>query len=103
MNLYSLAPRALVVAVVILSTGTASIAHPQTVRHGSASGGVLTEFDAPGSTTQWSQTCAPLCGTLAYSNNAQGAVVGAYTDKFIVPHGFIRSSNGSIATFDAPP
>jgi hypothetical protein len=62
----------------------------------------LVEFDAPGSATAVSQACAPLCGTVAYANNALGAIVGSYTDANVVPHGFLRSPAGTITSFDAP-
>ena len=61
-----------------------------------------TEFDAPHATTEDSSLCAPNCGTIAFANNDQGVVVGFYTDKNVVPHGFIREPNGKIHEFDAP-
>jgi hypothetical protein len=71
---------------------------PHTVNHQPA----LVQFDAPGAATASSAVCAPQCGTLAYANNDLGAIVGFYTDKNIVPHGFLRTVNGTIVSFDAP-
>jgi hypothetical protein len=62
----------------------------------------LVEFDAPGATTVWPQACDPYCGTAAVANNDLGEIVGSYTDGNIVPHGFLRSPNGEITSFDAP-
>jgi hypothetical protein len=62
----------------------------------------LTEFDAPGAGTVSSPECAPSCGTLAYANNIEGAIVGYYTDTNIVPHAFLRTRDGQITSFDAP-
>jgi hypothetical protein len=51
----------------------------------------LIPFDAPGASTVSSPLCAPECGTIALANNADGAVVGYYTDANIVNHGFVRA------------
>jgi hypothetical protein len=62
----------------------------------------LIAFEAPDAGTVSSPLCAPACGTLALANNAEGAVVGYYTDANIVNHGFLRTPNGHILSFDAP-
>src|SRR5271166_5270133 len=62
----------------------------------------LIEFDAPGAGTVSLPSCAPACGTLAYANNDLGVIVGFYTDKYIVPHGFLRTPDGNVISFDAP-
>jgi len=62
----------------------------------------LIEFDPPGTATESSPICAPYCGTFAYANNAEGVIVGSYTDTNVVPHGFLRSPNGEFTSFDAP-
>ena len=62
----------------------------------------LIEFDVPRAATVSSPVCAPLCGTVAYANNSEGAIVGSYTDKNVVPHGFLRTVDGNIISFDAP-
>jgi hypothetical protein len=59
-------------------------------------------FDAPGASTVSSPLCAPDCGTIALANNAEGAVVGYYTDANIVNHGFVRAPNGYVFPFDPP-
>jgi hypothetical protein len=59
-------------------------------------------FEAPGAATTTSTFCAPACGTIALANNAEGAIVGYYTDPNVVPHGFVRSPDGHILSFDAP-
>ena len=62
----------------------------------------LTEFDAPGAGTVSSPACAPNCGTFAFANNDLGLIVGYYTDTNIVPHGFLRTPDGRITSFEAP-
>jgi hypothetical protein len=62
----------------------------------------LVEFVAPGSATVVTGACGATCGTQAYANNSLGAVVGSYTDANVVPHGFLRSTNGTVTSFDAP-
>jgi hypothetical protein len=64
--------------------------------------GQLVEFDAPGAATQPAQICQPYCGTVPFANNDAGAIVGTYTDQYIVPHGFVRAPNGIVTSFDAP-
>jgi hypothetical protein len=59
-------------------------------------------FEAPGAATTTSTFCATACGTIALANNAEGAIVGYYTDPNVVPHGFVRSPDGRILSFDAP-
>src|SRR5579863_2371691 len=62
----------------------------------------LIEFDAPGAGTVSVPACAPYCGTTPLANNAEGAVVGFYTDPHVVPHGFLRHRDGAFVSFDAP-
>ena len=62
----------------------------------------LIEFDPPGTATRSSSACAPFCGTFAYANNDLGDIVGTYTDVHVVPHGFLRTAQGSFISFDAP-
>src|ERR1700733_9666286 len=62
----------------------------------------LIKFDVPRAATVSSPVCAPLCGTVAYANNSEGVIVGSYTDKNVVPHGFLRTVDGHIISFDAP-
>jgi hypothetical protein len=64
--------------------------------------GHIIVFDAPGAATVSSPACAPDCGTLPFANNDFGVIVGFYTDKNIVPHGFLRNPDGKIISFDAP-
>jgi hypothetical protein len=62
----------------------------------------LIEFDPPGTGTVSSPVCAPSCGTQVFANNNLGVTVGSYTDANVVPHGFLRTSDGYILSFDAP-
>ena len=62
----------------------------------------LIEFDPPGTGTVSSPVCAPSCGTQAFANNAEGTIVGSYTDANVVPHGFLRTPDGHFISFDAP-
>lgn len=69
-----------------------------------APNGAITTFDAPGAGT--AASCPPpvLCGngTQAVSINTAGAIAGQYADTNGVFHGFLRSPDGTITTFDAP-
>jgi hypothetical protein len=69
--------------------------------HGMAQS-TLTEFDAPRAAIVSSPACAPSCGTIALANNTSGLIVGYYTDTYIVPHGFVRTPDGHMISFDAP-
>jgi hypothetical protein len=62
----------------------------------------LIEFDAPRAAKAPSPACATSCGTQAFANNAEGAVTGSYTDKNVVAHGFLRTPDGHVVSFDAP-
>jgi hypothetical protein len=63
---------------------------------------IIITFDAPGAATVSSPACGFTCGTLPEANNAEGAIVGFYTDANVVPHGFLRNPDGHIISFDAP-
>jgi len=41
-------------------------------------------------------------GTVAYSINSEGAIAGQYQDGQFIYHGFVRSPDGVITTFDIP-
>jgi hypothetical protein len=62
----------------------------------------LVEFDAPGAATVTSPACSSVCGTQPLGNNVEGVIVGSYTDANVVPHGFLRTPDGNITSFDAP-
>jgi hypothetical protein len=68
-----------------------------------ARGGRFTTFDAPGAGIGH---CPPpiICsnGTAGGSINSAGAIAGQYGDTSGVFHGFLRSPDGTITTFDAP-
>ena len=64
--------------------------------------GTIITFHAPGVWNDKSPDCAPGCGAVAFGNNDLGVIVGTYTDKNIVPHGFLRTPDGQITSFDAP-
>jgi len=81
------------VGVLFALTGLLSADKPQPT---------IITFDAPGAATVASPACAPFCGTFAYALNEEGMSVGFYTDTNIVPHGFLRSRDGYITSFDAP-
>jgi hypothetical protein len=70
------------------------------VSHGfvRAPDGRITTFDVPGAGTDGSQGQ----GTFVASINAEGAATGSYTTGDNVNHGFMRSPDGRIATFDVP-
>jgi hypothetical protein len=63
-------------------------------------------FDAPGAGIPASPPCSPLLiantGTQGASINPEGAVAGQYVDTSGVFHGFLRSPEGTITTFDGP-
>ncbi len=72
-------------------------------RHGfvRSAGGTFTEFDPPGSTTT-TVSGGGLSGTQATSIDTAGDVAGSYTDANFVRHGFLRTADGTITSFDAP-
>jgi hypothetical protein len=62
--------------------------------------GALTTFDAPDAGTGTNQgTGCPGCSS---GFNVWGAIAATYTDTNNVHHGFIRSPDGALTTFDAP-
>jgi predicted membrane protein len=56
---------------------------------------MITIFEVPGKRKSGQ-------GTLAQSVNASGVIAGYYVDAASLFHGFVRSSNGTITTFEAP-
>lgn len=60
--------------------------------------GEFTTFDVPGAGT----AAGSGFGTFPVSINDEGTIAGHYTDTNIVNHGFVRSPEGRITTFDAP-
>jgi len=70
------------------------------VAHGfvRAADGRITNFDAPGAGTNGSQGQ----GTYPEAINDRGEVAGQYIDSNDVQHGFVRTPDGRIITFDAP-
>src|SRR5947209_2223191 len=79
---------------------TGYYADANSVFHGflRAPDGSLTTFDAPGAGAG-----ADLRqGTFPKSINPTGAITGYYIDARNLIHGFLRSSEGAITTFDAP-
>jgi hypothetical protein len=98
-----------VIGVLLIATATLAFsALPAQARALPRVQGSLTEFDAPGASSAFSDTCNGVfqgiidCGTTALANNDSGEVVGTYTDAGFVQHGFLRYPNGYITTFDAP-
>jgi hypothetical protein len=63
-----------------------------------AADGTIATFDAPGA----SLGTGMFQGTVAGSINDLGVIAGAYGDTNSVVHGFMRSADGTITTFDAP-
>jgi hypothetical protein len=62
----------------------------------------LVVFDAPGATTENIPLCSGYCGTQALAMNDEGTIVGSYIDPNVVPHGFIRTPDGRVISFDTP-
>jgi probable HAF family extracellular repeat protein len=60
------------------------------------------EFSVPAAATTASPICGQNCGTIPLDINDEGTVVGYFTDASVVPHGFIRTRDGHLTTFDAP-
>jgi len=89
----------LVIAFVALTALAPLRSSAQEKDHG---GGKLIEFDPPGTTKTVSQICGAYCGTQAYANNSWGAVVGFYTDEYVVPYAFLRTPDGHFISFQAP-
>jgi len=61
--------------------------------------GTITTFDAPGAGTGMNQgtDTGNVCGL-----NPAGAIAGEFVDDNYVFHGYVRSPDGTITTFDAP-
>jgi hypothetical protein len=90
---------------VLLAVSSSLRAQEQQDDRGHYHGPRLIQFDPPGVGKSFSSTaaCQPTgCGTQAFSNNAEGAIVGFYTDENVVPHGFLRTPDGQFVSFDAP-
>jgi hypothetical protein len=87
---------------VSLSISLPSFARGPQEANGNHRGPQLIEFDAPGAATEVSPACGTTCGTQALANNDEGVIVGSYTDKDVVAHGFLRTPDGKIIPFDAP-
>jgi hypothetical protein len=58
--------------------------------------GTFIEFDVPGAGTGAQQ------GTFPFAINPAGTVTGYYKDANSIGHGFVRTADGAIVTFDAP-
>ena len=68
--------------------------------------GTYTSFDAPGAGIPAGIPCSPpiICsnGTQGGSINTAGVISGQYVDTSDIFHGFVRSRDGEITTFDVP-
>jgi len=68
--------------------------------------GSFTTFDVPGAAKPAGIPCTPpvICsnGTQGGAINAAGEITGQYLDAAGVFHGFVRSPEGTITTFDVP-
>ena len=75
-------------------------------RHGFVltASGTFTEFDPPGGSTSNAQGPGParMTGTLPLGIDAAGDIAGTYSDSKNIRHGFYRTANGTITTFDPP-
>jgi hypothetical protein len=65
-----------------------------------SAGGTYTSFDPAGSTSSGDKSV--VTGTSPVSIDAAGDVAGSYTDSSSLRHGFVRTANGTITSFDAP-
>ncbi len=64
-------------------------------QYGEMQAATITTFDVPGAGTGAVQ------GTLPYSINQAGVIVGSYIDSASKVHAFIRAADGTFTTFDA--
>ena len=66
--------------------------------------GEMTTFDVPGAGTGAGTGVGFgfVQGTLPLGNNLEGVVPGIYVDQNNASHGFLRSINGKMTTFDVP-
>jgi hypothetical protein len=65
--------------------------------------GGISVFDVPTASGAGAAECSGFyAGTQPAAINISGVIVGTYFDAFGVGHGFIRSKEGSITTFDVP-
>ena len=65
-------------------------------------GGGVSVFDVPTASGAGTAECIYNAGTQPAAINMSGVIVGTYFDAFGVGHGFVRSAQGSITTFDVP-
>lgn len=65
-----------------------------------AANGTITTFAAPGEDKSNTHYGDP--GIMPSSMNAEGDIAGAWTDANRVVHGFVRTVNGTLTSFDAP-
>ena len=78
-----------------LFTPTQLLAQKEGPTIGSGQQPNIVEFDVKGAST------LPGLGTFAVANNFQGAITGYWADASSVSHGFLRSPNGTITSFEA--
>lgn len=80
--------RMLAIYLIFCTVGLGALASAQKLN--------FTPFDVPAAGTGLFQ------GTFGVGINPEGAITGYYSDLNYVEHGFIRSRQGAITTFDAP-
>lgn len=80
---------AVLVSFVMLAIAAQTTAHKPRGEH-------IVTFDAPGAGAQSGQ------GTIPRSINSNGEITGEYYDQYSAVHGFLRTADGSIKTFDVP-
>src|SRR5207248_3394543 len=59
-------------------------------------------FTLPSSRSMFRARAPARQGTLSFSINPAGTITGRYSDASDVLHGFLRTPDGTITTFDAP-
>jgi len=80
----------------ILAIFTLAIVNLTTNSQAFSATATFVTFDVPGAGTGSDQ------GTVPSSINLEGVITGSYIDASSLAHGFLRSTNGTITTFDAP-
>ncbi len=100
--LYQHQPKIAAAAVAKAAAGQQALARgAQAALAQSAAAGTITTFDVPGAGTGYESGTTPVAINGASTITGYYAT-GSYADANLATHGFVRATNGTITSFDAP-